>query len=133
MAQFAHTSGGVVTAPQVLDEGIDVPSADIAVILASSKSRRQMVQRMGRVLRRKDDGRLARFVILFVHGTSEDPSRGAHENFLDEILPVADTVKTFSAAVRPQTVVNFLNDITTNSPQPAPRLALDREGRRTTD
>jgi RNA polymerase primary sigma factor len=124
LKQFAHVSGGVVTAPQVLDEGIDVPSADIAIILASSKSRRQMVQRMGRVLRRKDDGRLARFVILFVHGTSEDPSRGAHEDFLDEILPVADTVKTFSAAVRPQAVVNFLNDMTTDSPQPSPRLAL---------
>ena len=125
LAQFAHMSGGVITAPQVLDEGIDVPSADIAVIMASSKSRRQMVQRMGRVLRRKDDGRLARFVILFVHGTSEDPSRGAHEDFLDEILPVADTVKTFSAAVRPQAVVKFLNDITTDgAPQPAPRLAL---------
>lgn len=124
LEQFAHMGGGMITAPQVLDEGVDVPSADIAVILASSKSRRQMVQRMGRVLRRKDDGRLARFVILFVHGTSEDPSRGAHEDFLDEILPVADTVKTFSAAVRPQAVVNFLNDITTDSPQPSPRLAL---------
>jgi superfamily II DNA or RNA helicase len=72
-----------VTAPQVLDEGVDVPAADLAVILASSRSRRQMIQRMGRVLRRKPERTLARFVIVHVEGTVEDPSCGAHETFLD--------------------------------------------------
>jgi superfamily II DNA or RNA helicase len=33
----------VVVAPQVLDEGVDVPEADLAVILAASKTRRQMI------------------------------------------------------------------------------------------
>ena len=54
-----------------------------------------MIQRMGRVLRRKADGRAARFVIVFVVGTVEDPALGAHEGFLDEITPVADAVRTF--------------------------------------
>ncbi|MDQ6910726.1 MAG: hypothetical protein M3Z84_08110 [Actinomycetota bacterium] len=59
LAGFRDGALRVVTAPQVLDEGVDVPAADLAVILASSRSRRQMIQRMGRVLRRKPDGTLA--------------------------------------------------------------------------
>ncbi|MDQ2739414.1 MAG: hypothetical protein M3Y35_12550, partial [Actinomycetota bacterium] len=51
--------------------------------------------RMGRVLRRKPDGRSAHFVIVFVLGTVEDPALGAHEGFLDEITSVADAVRMF--------------------------------------
>ncbi|MEP6561910.1 MAG: DEAD/DEAH box helicase [Nakamurella sp.] len=95
LAGFADGSLQILAAPQVLDEGVDVPAADLAVILAASRSRRQMIQRMGRVLRRKTDGRAARFVIVFVVGTVEDPALGAHEGFLDEIVPVARAVRTF--------------------------------------
>ena len=92
LASFATGDVRIVTAPTVLDEGIDVPAADLAVVLASSQSQRQMVQRMGRVLRYKPDGRAARFVIVFVRGTAEDPALGAHEGFLDEIMPLAREV-----------------------------------------
>ncbi len=95
LTRFGAGALQVVTAPQVLDEGVDVPAADLAVILAASRSRRQMIQRMGRVLRRKPDGRSARFVIVFVVGTVEDPGLGAHEGFLDEITPVAEDVRLF--------------------------------------
>lgn len=95
LRHFAAGGLQVVTAPQVLDEGVDVPAADLAVILAASRSRRQMIQRMGRVLRRKPDGRSARFVMVYVVGTVEDPALGAHEGFLDEIVPVADAVRAF--------------------------------------
>ena len=95
LTRFGAGTLRVVTAPQVLDEGIDVPAADLAVILAASRSRRQMIQRMGRVLRRKSDGRAARFVIIFVAGTVEDPALGAHEGFLDEITSVANAVQAF--------------------------------------
>lgn len=90
----------VVAAPQVLDEGIDVPAADLAIVLAASRSRRQMIQRMGRVLRRKPDDRPARFVIVFVAHTIEDPACGAHEGFLDEVIPHAHAVRVFSPGKR---------------------------------
>ena len=48
-----------------------------------------MIQRMGRVLRRKSDGRDAEFTILFVELTDEDPRLGAHETFVDELIAVA--------------------------------------------
>lgn len=96
LSRFATGDLQAITAPQVLDEGVDVPAADFGVILAASRSRRQMIQRMGRVLRPKPDGRSARFVIVYVAGTVEDPANGAHEGFLEEITPVADRVHTFT-------------------------------------
>jgi superfamily II DNA or RNA helicase len=101
LQRFAIGEIDVITAPRVLDEGIDVPAADLAVIVGASRSRRQMVQRMGRVLRRKPDGRRARFVVLFVEGTVEDPRRGAHEAFLGEIVDVADHISCFPESVTP--------------------------------
>ncbi len=99
LQQFAAGALDVLAAPRVLDEGVDVPAADLAVIVGASRSRRQMVQRMGRVLRRKPDGRTARFAVLFVEGTVEDPRRGAHEAFLGEILDVAEATTCFPATL----------------------------------
>jgi hypothetical protein len=55
-----------------------------------------MIQRMGRVLRRKRDGRSARFVLVYVKDTGEDPAQGAHEAFVDDLVDVAEDVKAFS-------------------------------------
>ena len=37
---------------KILDEGVDIPSAKIAIILAGSGKSRQFIQRLGRILRR---------------------------------------------------------------------------------
>jgi RNA polymerase primary sigma factor len=109
LARFAEGDLDVVTAPQVLDEGVDVPVADLAVILAASRSRRQMIQRMGRVLRRKPDGRLARFVVVSVQDTVEDPALGAHEGFLEEVTAVADRVAAFPPGTPGAEICTFVN------------------------
>jgi superfamily II DNA or RNA helicase len=111
LGRFAAGDTRVLAAPRVLDEGIDVPVADLAVIAGASRSRRQMVQRMGRVLRRKPDQRRARFAILFVEDTVEDPRLGAHEAFLSEIVDIADRVSCFPATLAgaaPHAVVEAL-------------------------
>ena len=112
-------AAGAVTAPQVLDEGVDVPAADLAVILAASRSRRQMIQRMGRVLRRKPDGRLARFVVLFAAGDRRGSRLGAHEGFLDEVTPVADDVRRFAAGTPATEVTAFLSPLRAGLDLPA--------------
>ena len=86
---FADASVSCLVTVQTLEEGVDVPDADLGIIVASTKQRRQMVQRMGRVMRRKPDGRDAKFVIMFVEMTDEDPRLGAHEAFVDELIDVA--------------------------------------------
>jgi superfamily II DNA or RNA helicase len=92
LARFAAGSVEALIAPQLLDEGIDVPDANLGIVLSASRTRRQMVQRMGRVIRPKSDGGSARFVVVYGKGTREDPSHGAHHAFLEEVLPLARSV-----------------------------------------
>jgi len=40
-----------IVSSQVLDEGIDVPDASVAVIVSGSASQREYIQRLGRILR----------------------------------------------------------------------------------
>ncbi|WOF23661.1 DEAD/DEAH box helicase family protein [Microbacterium betulae] len=47
-------NGGVVVSIKCLDEGVDIPNADHALILASSRNPREFIQRRGRVLRRAE-------------------------------------------------------------------------------
>jgi superfamily II DNA or RNA helicase len=80
-----------VAAPRVLDEGVDVPDADLGIVMSASRTRRQMIQRMGRILRRKRAGVAARFVIMFATDTLEDPTqRVERDGFLDEIERISD-------------------------------------------
>ena len=98
----------VLTAAKVLDEGVDVPEADLAVIISASKTRRQMIQRMGRVIRVKADGRAARFVFVYVANTSEDPSSGAHDEFWSEVLDIATSSERFDLPKDARALAEFL-------------------------
>jgi RNA polymerase primary sigma factor len=95
LAEFKRGGVRVLAAPRVLDEGIDVPQANVGVILAASRSKRQMIQRMGRIIRPKADQRPATFVVMYVRGTSEDPANGAHAEFLDQLVDVAEETIRF--------------------------------------
>ena len=87
-----------VAAPRVLDEGIDVPDANLGIVMSASRTRRQMIQRMGRILRRKRTGVAARFVIMFAKDTSEDPSnRIERDGFLDEIERISQASGIFDS------------------------------------
>jgi superfamily II DNA or RNA helicase len=55
---------------QVLDEGIDVPDASIAIILSGTGSNREFIQRLGRILRKKE-GKQATLYELVSFGTAE--------------------------------------------------------------
>ncbi|MFT5563598.1 MAG: superfamily II DNA or RNA helicase, partial [Myxococcota bacterium] len=108
MAQFRNGNLQCVVAPRVLDEGVDVPEADVAVVLAAFRSRRQMVQRLGRVLRVKEDGREAALLVVHATGTREDPAKGAHEDFLGEVRDVAREVVSMDADSGPGAVIGFV-------------------------
>ena len=61
----------VVTA-NVLDEGVDVPDANVAVLLSGSGSQREFTQRLGRVLRPNADGSRALLYELVTEETAEE-------------------------------------------------------------
>ncbi|WP_459963560.1 DEAD/DEAH box helicase [Nocardia sp. IFM 10818] len=116
--EFRSGALRALAAPRVLDEGIDVPDAQVGVVLAASRTRRQMIQRMGRVVRPKSDGRTAIFVIAYVYGTPEDPALGAHEAFLEDLEFIADERRTVDAAELGPLLRSWLTSPPT-SPMPA--------------
>jgi superfamily II DNA or RNA helicase len=66
---------------RVLNEGIDVPAADVAIIVGSSQGSREYVQRVGRVLR-PAVGKEAVVYELVTRGTFEVRRAGEHRRSL---------------------------------------------------
>jgi superfamily II DNA or RNA helicase len=55
---------------KALDEGLDIPSTDAGIIVSSSMSARQRVQRLGRMLRRSKE--IKRIYYLYIGESNED-------------------------------------------------------------
>ncbi len=53
-----------VVTSKVLNEGVDIPDANVAVILSGSGSVREHVQRLGRILRKKGDKRAVLYELV---------------------------------------------------------------------
>ena len=70
LAGFRTGECPVLVSSQVLEEGFDVPDADVAVVVGGTGSPRRFVQRVGRVLRPRD-GKHALIYELAVAETTE--------------------------------------------------------------
>lgn len=55
-----------------LDEGIDVPEASVGIVLSGSSVSRQRIQRLGRILRRREDQSPACLYYFYIKESSED-------------------------------------------------------------
>jgi superfamily II DNA or RNA helicase len=62
---------------------VDVPEANVAVILAGSASRREYVQRLGRVLRPREDKRAVLYELVTEGTGDEAASRRRRESFAE--------------------------------------------------
>ena len=65
--KFSNNEYDALVAIKCLDEGVDIPSAQTAIILASSGNPREYIQRIGRVLRRhpgKEKAKLFDIIVL---------------------------------------------------------------------
>jgi superfamily II DNA or RNA helicase len=76
--RFSRGTSQAMVAVRSLDEGVDVPEAEIAIIASGSRSKRQRIQRMGRVLRHRE-GKHAICISILVRGTSEETVTGARD------------------------------------------------------
>lgn len=68
--RFRDGAYNIVVTSKVLDEGIDVPEASVAVILSGTGSSREFIQRLGRILRKREGKRAILYEIIS-RGTSE--------------------------------------------------------------
>ena len=71
LAGFAEGSMPCLVTSRVLNEGVDIPEADVAVVLSGSGTVREHVQRLGRILRPRE-GKQAILYELVVESTVEE-------------------------------------------------------------
>lgn len=73
LQRFRSGDYPTLVASRVLNEGVDVPEASIAIVLSGTGSTREYVQRLGRVLRKgKDPTKLALLYEVIAENTSEE-------------------------------------------------------------
>lgn len=88
LSQFKNGKIQVICAPRVLDEGVDVPDVDTAIVLSASRGQRQMIQRLGRIIR-ASSGKEAKLLVLTCADTIEDPAKGGYKSFVSAVNKVA--------------------------------------------
>lgn len=70
LIDFRNDKFNVLLTTKVLDEGYNLPSIDCGVIMAGDSTAKQTIQRLGRVLRKKD--RISNLYQVFCLGTIEE-------------------------------------------------------------
>ena len=70
MEKFRKGEINAVVTSKVLEEGVDVPEANVAIVLSGTGSRREFIQRLGRILRPKKGKRAVLYEIVTA-GTAE--------------------------------------------------------------
>jgi superfamily II DNA or RNA helicase len=70
LSRFKYGEIRLLICCKALDEGLDIPSTDVGIIVSSSMSARQRVQRLGRMLRRSKD--VKRIYYLYIGESNED-------------------------------------------------------------
>jgi superfamily II DNA or RNA helicase len=71
LQRFATGEYNVVATSRVLNEGVDVPEANVAIVLSGTSTVREHVQRLGRILRKKGDKQAILYEII-TQGTLEE-------------------------------------------------------------
>ena len=85
---FKNGNLNVLVSCTALDEGFDMPEADGAMILSASSSKRQRIQRMGRVLRITANKQNALIVTVYSSKTEFDKLREESKRYKLEGVPV---------------------------------------------
>ena len=81
LQRFSMGELRILVSARVLNEGIDVPAADVAIIVGGSQGSREYVQRVGRVLR-PSEGKKAIVYDLVTRGTFEVRRADEHRRAL---------------------------------------------------
>ncbi len=72
LEKFRNMNKGVLVVTTVGDEGLDIPDANIGIIVTGTGSRRQFIQRLGRLLRRGEGKETAILYEIITRGSSEE-------------------------------------------------------------
>lgn len=86
LSDFKASQSSVLVVTTVGDEGLDIPDANVGVIVSGTGSRRQFIQRLGRLLRPKGGDVEARLYEIVVEGTLDELVARRRKKALDKGL-----------------------------------------------
>jgi len=70
LESFKYGDKGILVAAKIVDEGFDVPDAEIGILVSFTKTKRQTIQRDGRILRFVK-GKIAKKYVLVINDIDE--------------------------------------------------------------
>ncbi len=80
LERFSNGAYRVVVTSRVLNEGVDVPAANVAIVLSGTGSVREHVQRLGRILRRGKDKRARLYELVTADSVEAHQSQRRREH-----------------------------------------------------
>lgn len=87
LEEFKNTDKGILVVTTVGDEGLDIPDANVGIMVSGTGSRRQFIQRLGRLLRPKPGGKEAVLYEIILEKTSEEYQARKRKNMgFDEMM-----------------------------------------------
>lgn len=78
LERFHDGNQRILISCRALDKVIDVPDASVGIILSCSSVNRQRIQRLGRILRRQDGGKLLPASIISIYGNPQRTVYSSH-------------------------------------------------------
>ena len=106
LAKFRSGEYGTVVASRVLNEGVDVPEASVAIVLSGTGSIREHIQRLGRILRKGSvPGKVAKLYEVIAEETSEEgvsKRRGEGQTVEPTQLKILDGAKDLPEKAKPK-------------------------------
>ena len=86
LSGFKEGRYNAIVTSKVLDEGVDVPDAELGIILSGTGSSREFIQRLGRLLRPKpDSNRKAKLIEIISSGTREIGTSAKRKRALNDM------------------------------------------------
>jgi superfamily II DNA or RNA helicase len=93
LQQFSRGHLDAIVAIKCLDEGIDIPSTDLAIILASDTTERQFIQRRGRILRAAPKKTIAKLIDVLVVPPLEDERASLIQSEINRVKNFAESAR----------------------------------------
>ncbi|MGB3293116.1 MAG: DEAD/DEAH box helicase family protein [Phormidesmis sp.] len=110
LQKFRSGDYSVIVVSHVLNEGVDVPDARVAILLSGSGSPREYIQRLGRVLRKGSSGKMALLYEVVAEETSEEGvsrRRRQQPQSVPEVAQLSLVDDSSTNTAKPYKVVDF--------------------------
>ncbi len=91
LRQYQDGQIRILVSCRALDEGLNVPATDIGIIVSSTSSNRQRIQRLGRILRHTGNKHTARLYYLYIASSNEEQDLLVDiSHDLSGVIPILD-------------------------------------------